>query len=106
MDPYASKGHAFGAPLPIGGETNGEYRARIARHHAEKVELRQQELIEQASSLKTPTTRIRLWERIHQINLPQNPDHQLISVIARGTGLTVEEVRDEQRTRLAPPPAA
>jgi hypothetical protein len=37
--------------------------------------------------------------------LPRDPAHRLVDIIAANTGLTVEEVRDEQRLRASGPPA-
>jgi len=35
------------------------------------------------------------------VSLPRDPQHRLLDVIATNTGLTVDEVRDEQRLRVA-----
>ena len=82
------------------GESQVDRRARMARYQAEAVERRQQELIEQRSPLHTPADRIRIWERLHQLSMPLSPTHRLITVIAANTGLSVEDVRDEQRLRV------
>jgi hypothetical protein len=96
----------FGASgVPIGAETIADYRARIAHQQAEAARRRQEELEEQSSTLKTPDTRIRIWERLHEVGLPRDPAHRLVDIIAANTGLTVEEVRDEQRLRASGPPA-
>jgi hypothetical protein len=89
-------------PTPIMGETVADYRARIALHQAEISERRQQELLEQTSLQNAPATRIRIWERLHQVGLPRNPAHRLLEVIAANTGLSIEEVRDEQQRRATP----
>jgi hypothetical protein len=92
----------FGASgVPIGAETIADYRARIAHQQAEAARRRQEELEEQSSTLKTPDTRIRIWERLHEVGLPRDPTHRLVGIIAANTGLTVEEVRDEQRLRAS-----
>ena len=59
------------APKP--GENIADYRARIAQDQAEALEKRQRELAEQTSDANTPSARIRIWERLHQIALPRNP---------------------------------
>jgi ferric-dicitrate binding protein FerR (iron transport regulator) len=92
-------------PMPVAGETVADYRIRVAQHQAEMAARRHQELLEQASPEHAPALRIRIWERLHQVTLPRNPAHRLLDVIAADTGLSVEEVREEQRQRLAPPPA-
>ena len=74
---------------------------RLAREEYERTEKRRQELAEQRSDLNPPDVRIRTWERIHALRLPSDPAHPILEVIAISTRLTVEEVREEQRTRAA-----
>ncbi len=81
-------------------ETNGDYRERLARVHAEAQE-RQQELHEQSSPNNDPSARIRIWERLHQIDLPRNPTHRLIAIIAENTGLSPNDVLAEQQMRAS-----
>jgi hypothetical protein len=85
--------------VPHAGETNADYRARIAHLQAEALERRQQELSEQSSPHNTPSDRIRIWERLHQVELPRNPAHRLVAVIAANTGLSAEQVLAEQQVR-------
>jgi hypothetical protein len=88
------------APKP--GETIADFRDRLAQRQAEANELRRRELAEQTSDAHTPAARIRIWERLHQVALPRNPTHRVLRVIAANTGLTLEEVRAEQRQRTTP----
>jgi hypothetical protein len=106
MDDNKPSGGFGRGPVPFAGERNEDYRARIAAYQAEAAERRQQELLEQRSSMNTPASRIRLWEQLHQVDLPRSPSHRLIDVIAAQTGLTSEDVRDEQRLRAMPAPTA
>lgn len=99
-------------PSPIAGEAPDEYRTRVLQQQADTAERRRQDLKDQASTLKTPAARIMVWERLHQTRLPKDPAHGLVAVIAANTGLTTEEVQDEQRERFrtlpaggTPPPA-
>src|SRR5579871_4961829 len=87
--------------IPLLGETQADYRRRMALVQAEALERRQQELDQQRSPSNTPADRIRIWERLHQVELPRSPEHRLIGVIAAHTGLSPDEVRDEQRLRAA-----
>lgn len=98
MDQNNSSGMHSGPATSV-GESNADYRARIAAHQAQATERRQLELIEQRSATNAPGTRIRIWERLHQIGLPRSPSHRLIEVIAAQTGLTAADVREEQRLR-------
>ena len=74
---------------------------RLAHDEFERAEKRRQDLAEQRSDLNPPDVRIRTWERIHELRMPSDPTHPILDVIAVSTRLTLEEVRDEQRTRAA-----
>jgi hypothetical protein len=76
-----------------------DFRARLAQQQAESAERRKFDLAEQSSRLKTAGERIRIWERLHEVNLPRDPEHRLIDIIATNTGLSAAEVREEQRRR-------
>ena len=102
MDQNKPSGSISRDPVPFAGESNADYRARIMAHQAEAAERRQLELLDQRSSMNTPSARIRIWERLHQVDLPRSPTHRLIDVIAAQTDLTCEDVRDEQRLRAMP----
>jgi hypothetical protein len=97
-------GLASGVPVPYAGEAVGDYRARLEHHQAEAAERRQSALAEQSSPMNTAGQRIRIWERLHQVDMPRNPTHRLLPIIAANTGLSLAEVLDEQRLRAAPPP--
>jgi hypothetical protein len=74
---------------------------RLAHEEFERAERRRQDLAEQRSDLNSPEVRIRTWERIHELRMPSDPGHPILDVIAVSTRLTLEEVREEQRTRAA-----
>ncbi len=88
---------------PIAGESNTDYRKRAEELAAGAAELRRQQIDQQSSPLNSPSVRIRAWERLHQVDLPRDPAHRLVDVIAANTGLTVDEVRAEQLERTAVP---
>ncbi len=92
--------------LPFGGEPNADFRARIARRQAEAAEVRQRELLEQASVVNSPDLRIRIWERLHEVTMPLDAGHRLLGVIAAQTGLTLAQVQTERENRANPPAAA
>ncbi|HZF26344.1 MAG TPA: hypothetical protein VEZ88_08785 [Steroidobacteraceae bacterium] len=94
--------HTRSAPPPIAGELATDYRARAAAVEYEARERRRQELAEQVAVQNTPEQRIRVWERLHELNLPKKGTHPLVRIIAADTELTVEQVREEQDRRLAP----
>lgn len=94
------------APMQITGEAPDEYRTRVLQQQADTAERRRQDLKDQASTQKTPAARIRVWERLHHTRLPKELTHGLVAVIAANTGLTTEEVHDEQRLRFRIVPTA
>ena len=81
-----------------------DYRAQLFRDQAEDAERAQRERVEQSSDLNTPAARIRAWERLHRLTLPRAAAHSVLSVIADATHLTLAQVSEEQRRRLAPAP--
>lgn len=87
--------------LPDPGEGIENYRQRLARLKAEAAEWRQKQIDEQSSPLNSPSVRIRAWERLHQVDLPRNPAHRLVDIIAANTGLSADQVRAEQSSRAA-----
>lgn len=91
---------------PIAGEAPDEYRTRVLQQQADSAARRRQDLKDQASTLKTPAARIMVWERLHQTRLPRDPAHGLVAVIAANTGLTTDQIHDEQRERFQPASAA
>ena len=74
---------------------------RLAHREYERAEERRLALAEQCSDLNPPELRIRTWERIHGLRLPSDPSHPILDVIAMGTQLTLAQVREEQRARVA-----
>ena len=76
------------------------YAERLAREASERAEKRRLELAEQRSADNPPALRIRLWEKVHELRLPRDPEHPILFVIATGTRLTLAQVRQEQQTRF------
>jgi hypothetical protein len=87
------------ATLPLPGELNADYRERMARIQADAAESRRRELSEQVSMSNSPERRIQIWEHLHALPLPRSATHPLLAVVANQTGLTLEQVQDEQRKR-------
>jgi hypothetical protein len=77
-----------------------EHRARIAHEESERLERKQQELLEQRSERNTPAERIRIWERRHGLTLPRATNHRLLAIVAAGTNLALHQVSEEQQRRL------
>jgi hypothetical protein len=94
-------GQSMGRPPgpPAGDDPMMDFRARLIHQQAEAAERRRLDLAEQSSRLKTAEERIRIWERIHEVNLPRDPAHRLVDIIATNTGLTDADVHEEQQRR-------
>jgi hypothetical protein len=76
-----------------------DFRARLMHQQAENAARRKVDLAAQSSRLNSAEERIRIWERLHEVQLPRDPTHRLVDIIAANTGLTDGDVRDEQRRR-------
>jgi hypothetical protein len=83
------------------GESIADHRARLAREHEEMEQRRSDALAGQVSVVNAPSERIRIWEQLHGLPLPRSPTHKLLRVIAAGTQLRLEQVREVQQQRLA-----
>jgi hypothetical protein len=81
------------------GALIGEYRDKVLHEQAEAQQRRHRDLLEQTSIQHPAEIRIRIWEQLHQMDLPRDPAHSLIAVIASQTDLSVEQIGNEQRRR-------
>lgn len=50
---------------------------------------------------RAPAERIGVWERVHELKLPESLAHPLIAIIAAATALTIDQLDAEQRERRA-----
>ena len=92
------------APPPAApGESMVDYRSRVAAEKVQAVERRRRELADQFSIDNAPAARIRAWESAYGLRLPRDGSHPVLSVIASIARLSLDEVREEQRRRAAPP---
>lgn len=76
-----------------------EHRLVAQRAEQERAESRRRELDSQSSDMALPEERIRIWERLHALQLPKSEEHPLVSVIAKQTHLSIGEVNNEQIRR-------
>ncbi len=79
----------------------GDTRAAALREEQERAHARRLELDSQFSAVKDPQERIRIWERLHALQLPVSPAHPLVRVIAEHTHLRPSDVKEEQQRRRA-----
>src|SRR5215216_111812 len=78
-------------------------RAQVEHEQQQRLLERQQQIALQSSPLSSAEERIRLWEKLHALAMPRSPTHKLLRIIAEQTELSLEQVLDIQRRRLAPP---
>jgi hypothetical protein len=90
--------HQHRAPTTEFIRTHAE---RMALEAEERLQQRRLALAEQCSVANPPDVRVRAWEKVHALRLPSDARHPVLEVIAHGTGLTLEQVRQEQRARVA-----
>jgi hypothetical protein len=76
-----------------------DHRARLERQQAEAAEKRERALTDQRSPQNTPEVRVRIWEQLHQVRMPKSPEHAILQVIAKQTGLDLSEVKAVQQLR-------
>ena len=77
-------------------------RAQAEHEQQQRLLERQQQVALLTSPLRTPEERIRLWEKLHALNLPRSPTHTLLRIIADQTELSLEQVLEVQRRSFAP----
>lgn len=87
--------------VSIGAMNTSDRRAAVQREELERETARKEQLASQSSPLNGPEDRIRIWERLHALNLPRSATHKLVRVIAAQTELSVQQVQDEQRRRAS-----
>jgi hypothetical protein len=78
-----------------------DYRRRRALEEQERAELKRIDLETQCSPFNSAELRIRAWEKVHRLSIPSDPDHPVLVAIAAATQLTLAEVQNEQRLRIA-----
>jgi hypothetical protein len=78
-----------------------DFRTRLEVEKRDAAGRRTQRLAEQKAASNSPGIRLRVWEELHGLSLPREETHPLLGIIARDTGLTREQVLEEQRQRFA-----
>jgi hypothetical protein len=76
-----------------------ERRAAVLLADEARAAERRRELDMQTSPAKDPQERIRIWERLHGLQLPVLATHPLVAIIANNTELTTRDVEAEQLRR-------
>lgn len=76
-------------------------RLQAERRRLEQQERRNQAICDQRALDRTPDSRVRVWERLHQLSLPRDPAHAILGKVAAATGLSIADVQEVQRLRVA-----
>jgi hypothetical protein len=82
-----------------------DHRARAERARLDAEQQRQRSLTDQRDAANAPETRVRIWEKLHQVRLPKSPTHAILTKVARDTGLGLTAVLEVQSARALPPAA-
>ncbi len=72
---------------------------RLMLEQLERAERRRAARSEMQSDHGSVAEKISAWERLHGLRLPRDPNHLILRVVARCTGLRMEAVIEEQRLR-------
>lgn len=97
----------FSWPLYSGrpeSEITADRKERIASENRALRDFKELQLSRERSGETPLATRVALWESRHGLAMPRDRHHPLIFLIARGTGLTVEQVLLEHQRRYADAP--
>ena len=78
-----------------------DHRARIAIEEETRVAKRVAAQAEQCEGSTTPEARIRAWEKLHELRLPSDAAHPIVTIVALVTHLTIAEVWQVQQARHA-----
>jgi len=87
--------------LPAPAESVAEHRTRLAQEQEFAQQRRTEALAGQVAMTNSPSQRILIWEQLHGLPLPRNPDHKVLQVIAFATDLRIEQVQEVQKLRVA-----
>jgi hypothetical protein len=79
---------------------------RLVLEQLERAQRRRAARDEMQSDHRSAAERISAWERLHGLQLPRDPNHVILRVVARRTGLSMEAVINEQSRRAVRQPSA
>ena len=78
-----------------------DHRARLAIEEETRLAKRVAAQAAQCEISTAPETRIRAWERLHELRLPSDAGHPIVTIVALATHLTMAEVWQVQQSRDA-----
>lgn len=71
----------------------------IAAEMFARAEKRRLAFADLRSEFASPADRISAWESLHGLRLPSNSSHAILLSVSQSTGLTLDQIRDEQGSR-------
>ncbi len=77
-------------------------RAEVERQEHERAIERQAQIALQSSPFSDPEARVRQWEKVHALRLPQSAMHKLVRIIAEQTDLSLQQILEVQQRRATP----
>jgi hypothetical protein len=86
-------------PAAVGDPAPGPFD-RLAAEQLERAERNRAAREEMRSDQSSVPQKIRAWEKLHGLQLPRDPNHLILRVIAQQTGLSMHAVLEEQHGRL------
>jgi hypothetical protein len=101
---YNKWDHHVGS-LPVAGTSElsvADRRREAAERDAEVTNRKMAEREQMRADTIGVSERIRLWETHFGLDLPRDPAHPLLEMVAQATSLTVADIRAEQRERAHP----
>lgn len=78
-----------------------DFQRRREIEAEQRAERKRLEAAEQTLEQNVAGARIRAWEKVHALRMPVDPHHPILGQIALTTQLSLADVHEEQRIRLA-----
>jgi hypothetical protein len=97
-----SQSWLFDSSVPASAATSLSIQKRsdeIAAEMYARAEKRRLAFANLRSEFASPADRISAWEKLHGLRLPSDMSHGILLSISQSTGLTLDQIRDEQRSR-------
>lgn len=79
--------------------SSSDWRTAIETAERERAATREKFIAAQTAPHYDARFRIRLWEQLHAMHLPNDANHRLVRVIAAQTALTLNDIKLEQERR-------
>jgi hypothetical protein len=84
------------------GDHIQDFQARLEFERKEAADRRTRAISDQQSDANAPSVRVQIWEKLHHVTLPADPEHRILEFVAQQTNLSLEDVREVQKARKLP----